>query len=230
MVLARSTGVDVVTGTGLDAALSGVAAVVDASSTPATSRRAAERFFRAATTTLLAAAERAGVGHHVVVSVVGSDRVPLGHYHGKRVQESLALAAAERGRTGVSVLRATQFHEFAAQFLAGSAVAGRAFVPDLTYQPVAAAEVGAALADLAAGPPRGQVRPLAGPRPDSLADVARRYLARRAAAGSGPGLRIVPVPVPGPLRRALHTDALLPAPGARLGTATVDAWLATVAS
>jgi uncharacterized protein YbjT (DUF2867 family) len=88
--VSRSTGVDLLTGTGLEKALDGVDAVVDVTNTVATDPAEAERFVESATCTLLAAEERAGVGHHVVLSIVGLDRIRgNGHYHGKRRQETL---------------------------------------------------------------------------------------------------------------------------------------------
>lgn len=113
VVLARSAGVDLTTGAGLDAALVGVTAVIDVSNVTATSRSRAVRFFEAVTSTLLSAGARAGVRHHVALSIVGCDRVDFGYYAGKRRQEELVLAAGTLG----TVLRATQFHEFAAQTL-----------------------------------------------------------------------------------------------------------------
>jgi uncharacterized protein YbjT (DUF2867 family) len=109
--------------------------VIDVSNRQTISKRRSIAFFGAATSSLLAAEERAGVTHHVALSVVGSDRVGLGYYFGKRRQEHLVLS----GRIPATVLRATQFHEFAAQLLAR----GRPFtlVPEMLSQPVAAREV-----------------------------------------------------------------------------------------
>ena len=92
VVLARSTGVDLVRGAGLDAALRGVRAVVDVSNVATQRRRSAVGFFTAATSALLAAGARAGVRHHVVLSIVGVDRVDAGYYAGKRAQEELVTA------------------------------------------------------------------------------------------------------------------------------------------
>jgi hypothetical protein len=98
-VLARSTGVDVTTGQGLDAALEGVAAVLDLTSTATTRRRTATEFFTAGTSHLLTAEEQAGVGHHVVLSIVGVDEVDTGYYLGKRRQEELGAPHALAGAT-----------------------------------------------------------------------------------------------------------------------------------
>ncbi len=114
VVLSRSRGVDLVAGgAGLDAALDGVDAVVDVSNVTTTSARKSVAFFDAVGRNLLDAGERAGVRHHVVLSIVGIDRVGLGYYRGKLRQEDVVRG----GSLPWSVLRATQFHEFAGQTL-----------------------------------------------------------------------------------------------------------------
>jgi uncharacterized protein YbjT (DUF2867 family) len=212
VVLARSTGVDVTTGAGLAAALDGADAVVDVSGVQTLRRRTAVGFFEATTRALLAI----GVPHLVVLSIVGIDDVDSGYYAGKRRQEHLALHGPS------TVLRATQFHEFAGQVMARSGVGPLRMVPQMRVQPVAAVEVGAALAELAVGPPRGRVDDLAGPEVQELPDLARRVLRARRASG-----RVVALGPPGALGRALAGGGLLPGPGARLGTVTFDDWLAT---
>ena len=153
VVLARSTGVDLTTGAGLDAALDGADAVIDVSNIITFSRSKSVGFFEAATGHLLAAGQRAGVGHHVVLSIVGVDRVDLGYYFGKRRQEELVLS----GTVPASVLRATQFHEFASQMLCRSR-GPFVVAPKMPCEPVAGREVAAALVKLArrgAGPRSG---------------------------------------------------------------------------
>jgi uncharacterized protein YbjT (DUF2867 family) len=112
VVLARSAGVDLVSGAGLDAALEGVRAVVDVSNLSSQRRAASVGFFTAATASLLRAGARAGVRHHVELSIVGVDRVDTGYYAGKR-----ARRRGPGGDVPATVLRATQFHEFAEQVL-----------------------------------------------------------------------------------------------------------------
>lgn len=106
VVIARSAGVDLTTGSGLAEALDGVDAVIDASNVDTLSAKRSVAFFEAATGRLLAAGEEAGVRHHVALSIVGCDRVDLPYYLGKRRQEALVAA----GPVPWSVLRATQFH------------------------------------------------------------------------------------------------------------------------
>ncbi len=215
-VLSRSTGTDLATGSGLDAALDGVEAVVDASNINTTGRRASVEFFEKTTGNLLRAGQRSGVKHLVALSIVGCDRVGLGYYAGKRRQEEQLLA----GPVPASVLRATQFHEFPAQLL--ERVGGPfALVPRMRCQPVAAREVAESLLRLAGSAPVGMAPELAGPEERDMADLVRRLLRARHS-------RRVPVPlrIPGAVGRLMGEGGLLPTgPGPR-GTETFDQWLA----
>ena len=215
VVLARSFGVDLTTGAGLDEALRGVGSVVDVSGVTTTSRRASVGFFTSSTRHLLDAGRRAGVAHHVALSIVGIDRVDLGYYAGKRAQEELVLSGSAPG----TVLRATQFHEFAGQLL--DRVRGPwAVLPRMRVQPVAAREVADALAELALTEPAGRVPDLAGPAEHELVDLARQLLRAR-----GSGRRVLPVRLPGSAGRAMAGGALLPTgPGPR-GRQRFDQWL-----
>jgi uncharacterized protein YbjT (DUF2867 family) len=216
VVVARSRGVDVTTGQGLDAALAGADAVIDVSNVATTRRKQSVAFFESATRHLLGSGERAGVAHHVALSIVGSDRVDLGYYAGKRRQEELVLTGPVPG----TVLRATQFHEFAELFL-GAGRAPVAVVPRLRCQPVAAREVAAALVELATGPAAGQAPELAGPREEELADMVRQLARAR-----GRRRRVVGVRLPGRAGGGMAHGALLPtAPGPR-GRQTFAEWCA----
>jgi uncharacterized protein YbjT (DUF2867 family) len=218
VILARSAGIDITTGEGLDAALRDVDAVIDVSNTTSMRRKDAVAFFEAGTTQLLRAGARAGVRRHVLLSVVGSDRVDLGYYAGKRRQEALALGV---GRP-VSVLRSTQFHELAGQLIdrSGGPVA---VVPRMRIQPVAAQEVADALVALVHGP-LGVAPELAGPEELELADLVRDVLAAR-------GLKrlLLPVRIPGRGGRAIADGALLPTGAGPRGRRTFADWLADTA-
>lgn len=216
VVATRAHGVDVLTGEGLDDALAGAEAVVDVTNVASLRRSRAERFFVTATTRLLEAEVRAGVRHHVVLSIVGVDRVSTGYYLAKRAQEETALA----GSVPVSVLRSTQFHEFAEQMLARTTMGPVALVPRMRIRPVAAAEVGAALAELAVGPAVVRAPELAGPEVHELPDLVRRVAAVR-----GSHVRVVPVSLPGAGGRAMAGGGLLPDARARVGSRTFDDWL-----
>jgi len=217
VVVARSQGVDIITGDGLDAALHGVDAVIDVSNVTTLRRRTSVEFFAVASTNLLAAGRRTGVRHHVALSIVGVDRVDSGYYAGKRAQESLVLD----GKHPASVLRATQFHEFAGQLL--DRVPGPvALIPKMLVQPVAAREVAAGLLALAAAEPAGTAAELAGPEQHQLVDLARRVVQAR-----GQRRLVLGVQPPGRAGRAAATGGLLPTgPGPR-GTVTFAEWLST---
>lgn len=216
VVLSRGSGQDLTTGAGLDEALAGVDVVIDCSNVMSPTARASVRFFESATRNLLAAEERAGVRHHVVLSIVGIDRVDYGYYAGKRRQEELALA----GPVPVTVLRATQFHEFAGQVMA--AVKGPvAYVPKMLTQPVAAGEVAAELVRLASGEPQGMAPEIAGPEVHQLADLARRLLQ-----ATGSRRRLVATRFPGKGGKAMASGECLPTGAGPRGKVTFDEWLA----
>ncbi|WP_433247107.1 SDR family oxidoreductase [Actinomadura nitritigenes] len=216
--ISRSLGVDLVTGDGLDAALAGVGAVVDATNATAADPAETVAFFTAATRNLLAAEERAGVGHHVLLSIAGVDRVEgNAHYAGKREQERLVAA----GPVPWSIVPATQFHDFAAMLAGWTERDGVAAIPPLLVQPVAPADVADVLTEVAAGTPQGRCPDLAGPEPQDLVDMARRTHQAR-----GRTVKLVPTWA-GPLGTDMAGDVLLPGEGARIAPTTFEEWLAT---
>jgi uncharacterized protein YbjT (DUF2867 family) len=214
VVLARSQGVDLTTGAGLVERLDGVDAVIDTSNQVSQKRAAAEAFFGGVSRTLLGAEVGAGVRHHVALSIVGVDDVDTGYYAGKRLQERVLA----EGPVPWTVLRATQFHEFAEQALHFVRVGPFSLVPRMLSQPVAAREVGEALVDLAEGDPVGRAPELAGPERLQMVDLARKV---------AHGRRVVPLRVPGAAGKAMRTGALVPKGDGPRGTITFDAWLAT---
>jgi uncharacterized protein YbjT (DUF2867 family) len=217
VTIARSVGIDVISGEGLDAALAGVASVVDVTNTPAQEPDATRAFFGTITKRHLDAEQRAGVAHHLVLSIVCVDRVRSNaHYEGKRLQEKLVRS----GPIPFTILRATQFHEFAGMVASWTRRDDVAVVPPLLVQPVAASEVGDILAELAVGPPSGDIVELGGPQTEDLAEMARRTFA-----AEGEHVRVDATWTDGPLSDEMAGDVLLPGPNARLGTITFDDWL-----
>ena len=217
VVLTRSAGVDLLTGAGLDAALEGVDAVVDVASTFTQSAKVAAAFFGTVTRALLAAEKRQGVPHHAALSIVGIDGSRYGYYIGKQEQERAITA----GDVPFSLLRATQFHEFAGQ--ATISVGPLTLAPTMRTQPIAAREVAEELVHLAEGEPRGRVADLAGPREESLPDMVRGYL--RATGVRSP---VIGLSLPGAGFREMRSGAFLPAAGARLGRQTYAEWLTSL--
>jgi uncharacterized protein YbjT (DUF2867 family) len=215
--ISRTHGVDVVTGDGLDAALVGVHAVVDAATGASPEQEAAEAFFAAATRNLHAAGQRAGVRRIAVVSIIGSDRFASGYGAAKVSHERAMLA----GPVPARILRAAQFHEFVEQLVDWGRDGDVTRVPAMRTQPVAAQAVAEALADLAlAESAPALIAEIAGPREERLADLAARFVAHRDDA-----LRIEEVSDPD------HADVfenggLLPGPDATLSGPSFDQWLA----
>ncbi|GAA1949757.1 NAD(P)H-binding protein [Nocardioides panacihumi] len=216
VVLTRSTGTDLTSGEGLADALVGVDAVVDVVSTRTQNKAAARAFFGTITTNLLAAEAAAGVGHHVVLSIVGIDLVPSGYYAGKLLQEELTTA----GTVPWSILRATQFHEFAEQALGFATLGPFSVVPRMTTQPIAAFEVAEALVDLVERGPQSRVPDLAGPEKRELLELARSVNRERRL-----GRRLVGVRLPGAWGRGIRSGALTPAGDGPRGTLTFEEWL-----
>jgi uncharacterized protein YbjT (DUF2867 family) len=215
-VISRSRGVDVITRTGLDAALRDASVVIDVTNMARVSEKKSTAFFETATHNLIDAGERAGVTHHLVLSIVGIDRVDLGYYKGKRAQERVALA----GPVPATVLRATQFYEFAAQMLARGGPF--AIVPRMITQPIAAREVADALVVLALGGPIGRAPDIAGPERRQMSDLVRALARAR-----GERKIMVPVRLPGAVGRAMADGGLLPTDAGPRGMQTFEQWLAT---
>jgi len=215
--ISRTQGVDVYTGEGLVAALTGVDAVIDTSSSAATDHDEAVAFFSRSTINLLEAERQTGVQHHVLLTIVGLARF-YGNAHaaGKRAQERLV----ERGPVSWSIQPATQFHDFAEMATIWTERDGSATVAPLLMQPVAPADVADVLAEIATGQPHGRCPDLAGPELQDLVDLARRTRAAR-----GTPIRLIPT-WSGIHGRDMAGDVLLPGPGARIAPTTFDDWLA----
>lgn len=169
-----STGVDVLTGQGVDAALAGADVVVNLTNSP-TFDEASPAFFRTSMDNLLAAAGRAGAGHFVILSIIGVDQVPTDYYRAKTLQEDLLKA----GPIPYSIVRAGQFMEFVEAILSWTADDEAVHLPRTPLQPVAAADVAATVADVAAGAPLNGVLDLAGPDVYPLDELGRITLAAR---------------------------------------------------
>jgi uncharacterized protein YbjT (DUF2867 family) len=225
--ISRSTGVDVVTGEGLSEALTGVDSVVDAASWPSSEQEPATEFFLAAARNLQEMGERAGVQRIVVVSIIGADRFNTGYIASKVPHEQ----AMRSGPIPVRILRAAQFHEFVPQFLEWGRQGDVIYVPPMRTQLVAARTVAEALAELANGSTpapeaaAGTIPEIAGPREESLVDVAKLLAARR-----GDSVRIEAVIDPDDPEQARYASgALLPGPHAVLAGPTFEQWLDSTA-
>jgi len=207
--------VDLTTGAGLAAALDGCQVVVDASNGPP---RAAAATLVAGNRRLLDAGREAGVEHHVCVSIVGCDRLPVKYYKVKTQQEDVVAG----GPVPWTIVRATQFHELVATLF--GAAARYWVVPALrgVLQPVAAAEAAHAVADVAVGEPRRGRVEVAGPEVIPVGDLAATWLRN-----VGRQALLVPVPVPGRVGRALRDGWLTAARPDVRGSVTFAAWMSS---
>ena len=217
--IARSKGVDVITGAGLAEALEGVECIIDATTPPTPDEQAAIEFFTTAARNLQEQGERAGVRRIVLVSIVGIDRFQGGYNAAKVVQEQTHLV----GPIPVRILRATQFHEFVEQLMDWGRQGDVAYLWRMRTQLVAARTVAEALVELATenrpvpATGDGPIWEIAGPREESLVDAARRLAAR-----NGDPVRVEEVDAPDPL---FETGGSLPGPDAALAGPTFDEWL-----
>jgi uncharacterized protein YbjT (DUF2867 family) len=216
--ISRKQGADLSTGAGLDAALSGVEAVVDASNGPGDlGAEETAAWFGTATANLLAAEQRAGVRHHVLLSIVGIHRVTgNAHYAGKREQERLV----EAGSVPWTIVPATQFHDFAAMVAGWTEQDGVAPIAPLLLQPIAPQDIADVLATVAVAEPRGRFADVAGPEKQDLVDMARRTLEAR-----GRHVFLAPTWDGGIFSEEMAGNKLLPGPDAHIGPTTFDAWL-----
>ncbi|TPW76942.1 SDR family oxidoreductase [Schumannella sp. 10F1B-5-1] len=221
VALSRSAGHDILDATATAAALEGVDALVDVTSVGTIKARESVAFFEPASRALLQAERLAGVTHHVALSIVGIDDIDDGYYAGKLAQER--IVTSESGAVPWTILRATQFHEFAEQTLVSGRIGPLNLVPKATVRTVAAREVGARLIELAAAPAVGRARDLVGPEPGVLVEQMRRMLRH-----DGVPRRLFEVRLPGAFGRGMASGALAGTDDADRAALTFDAWLDSV--
>jgi uncharacterized protein YbjT (DUF2867 family) len=215
--ISRSLGVDLTTGDGLDAALAGVDAVIDAVSSPPVSAGETIAYFGTTTRNLLEAEARAGVRHHVLLSIVGVHRLEgNAHYAGKREQERLI----SEGSVPWTIVPATQFHDFAELVASWTETDGVATIAPLLIQPIAPDDIAAILAEVAAGEARGRYVDVAGPDTQDLVDMARRTHTMR-----GREVRLIPT-WSGVFDESMAGNVLLPSDNARIAPTSFEDWLA----
>ncbi|MDI2097457.1 SDR family oxidoreductase [Ruicaihuangia caeni] len=214
--MARSLGVDLMTGRGVGESLPGADALIDVSNVLTQNEAVAvERFTRMART-LVDGCRQHGVGRYVLLSIIGVDEIEFGYYKGKRAQESVI----EGSGLEYSILRATQFHEFAEQMLGRMRVGPIALVPRMTSAPVASREVADRLVELALADEVPHRLELAGPDTMTVPEMAREFCR-----ATGRRLLRVPVPVPGPGGRRMAEGGLLPRGPHEVGVQTYREWL-----
>lgn len=211
-----ATGVDTLTGEGLDDVLEGAAVVVDVTNSPSFDDAAVLEFFETSTRNLLAADATAGVGHHVALSVVGTERLGgSGYFRAKIAQESLIASSS----IPYTIVHATQFFEFLDRLVDEATDGNTVRVAPVLIQPMAADDVAGALADIAVGSPVNGIVEIAGPDQFRLDDLARRNLARR-----HDPREVVADTHARYFGAELHEHTLVPSAGARLGESHLDDW------
>lgn len=219
---APSTGVNTFTGEGLREVMDGAAVVVDVSNSPQLDDSAKE-FFRTATTNLLTAEKDAGVGHHVALSVVGTDQLAAqsGYFQGKLDQERLI----GDGPIPFTIVHATQFFEFL-QTLADSATEGDTVrMPPAYFQPMAAADVAEGLALAAVSDPANRIVEIGGPVEFLLPDLIESALTAR-----GDARRVVADPTAKYWGIDLGERTLVPGSGATLFDTRFEDWILETAA
>jgi uncharacterized protein YbjT (DUF2867 family) len=206
-----ATGVDIITGKGLAEALAGTHVVVDVSNAPNWGDAEVMDFFQTSARNILAAETAAGTGHHVALSVVGTERLQgSGYFRAKLAQEETIKAAAIPS----TILRATQFFEFVGRIADSSTQDGTVALPPLFFQPEAADDVAAALADIAEGAP-------VGPERFRLDELVRRFLS----ATNDPRHVVTDVHAPYYGLEVTDERALIPGDNSRIGATRFADWL-----
>ena len=217
-----SLGVNTVTGEGLAEAVAGAQVVVDVANAPSWEDNAVLAFFEASGRNLLAAEAAAGIGHHVALSVVGTDRLlASGYFRAKMAQEQLIKASP----IPYTVVRTTQFFEFVGG-IAQSATEGQTVrLPPVLMQPIAADDVAAVVADIALGEPLNGAVDLAGPEPIRQDDLVRQFLN-----ATGDARTVITDPRAPYYGIAVNDQSLTPGDHPRLGPTRFEDWLSRNAS
>ncbi|WP_336490348.1 SDR family oxidoreductase [Methylobacterium nigriterrae] len=211
------TGVNTITGAGLDEALAGTQVVVDLANSPSFEDRAVLEFFETSGRNLLAAEATAGVRHHVALSIVGTDRSPdNGYFRAKVAQERLI----ESSGIPYTIVRATQFLEFLGAIAASGADGDIVRISPGLFQPIAADDVAAIIADVALADPRNGIVEIAGPERAPFDEIVARYLK-----AVGDQREVVGDPEARYFGSRVEEHSLVPLGEARLGRFGLDEWL-----
>ena len=211
-----SSGVDLLSGQGLPEALKGADVVVNLTNSP-TFDDASPAFFQTTMDNLLAAAKAAGVGHAVILSIVGAELVPgLAYYRAKVLQEDILKA----GPVPYSIVRATQFFEFMPAVLSWTSDENTVRLPETRVQPIASADIAQEVADVSAGSPLMGTRNIAGPEVFRLDELGKITLAAH-----GDHRTVVADDSAG-MFAAASGDALIAKEGALIAKTTYREWLA----
>jgi len=211
------SGVNTITGEGLKEALAGAAVVIDLANSPSFEDKAVMAFFETSGRNLLAAEAPAGVKHHVALSIVGTDRTPEnGYFRAKVAQEKLIEASG----IPYTIIRATQFMEFVGAIADAGAVGNTIRLSPGLFQPIAAEDVSALVADVALEPPRNGIVEIAGPERAPFNEIVARYLKT-----IGDPRQVVRDPDALYWGGRVEEHSLVPLGEARLGRMDLSEWL-----
>jgi uncharacterized protein YbjT (DUF2867 family) len=211
------SGINAVTGEGLKEAMAGAQVVVDLANSPSFENKAVLEFFETSGRNLLAAEAAAGVGHHVALSIVGTDRTPdNGYFRAKVAQEKLIEAAG----IPYTIVRATQFMEFLGAIAASSADGNTVRLSPGLFQPIAADDVAAIVADVAQAAPQNGIVDIAGPEGAPFNEIIARYLK-----AVGDPREVVSDPEARYWGGRVEERSLVPLGEARLGRIDLNEWL-----
>lgn len=215
---APSTGINILTGEGLDEAMKGADTVIDLANSPSFEDEAVMDFFRTAGTHVLQAEAKAGVRHHLALSVVGTDKLlASGYFRAKNAQEQLIRDSG----IPYTIVHSTQFFEFLPGIVASGTEGQTVRLPDALVQPIASEDVGRAVAYLALKDPANGIVEIAGPQPEAMADLARRFMDvvqdPREVVSDANALYF---------GAALQNETLVPAGKAWLGEINFERWIA----
>jgi uncharacterized protein YbjT (DUF2867 family) len=211
-----SSGVNTITGEGLKEAMAGTQVVIDLANSHSFEDKAVLEFFETSGRNLLAAEAAAGVRHHVAVSIVGTDRSDNGYFRAKVAQEKLIEASG----IPYTIIRSTQFLEFLGGIAASSTDGNIVRLSPGLFQPIAADDVAAIVADVALAPPRNGIVEIAGPERAPFNEIVARYLK-----AVGDPREVVRDPEARYFGGRVEERSLVPLGEARLGRIGLDEWL-----
>jgi uncharacterized protein YbjT (DUF2867 family) len=211
-----NSGVNTITGEGVKEAVAGTQVVIDLANSPSFEDKAVLEFFETAGRNLLPAEAAASVRHHVALSIVAVDRTDNGYFRGKLAQEKLIEASG----IPYTIIRSTQFMEFLRGIADSSTDGNRVRLPSVFFQPIAADDVAAAVADVALATPKNGIVEIAGPERAPFNEIVARYLK-----AVGDPREVVRDPEAGYFGGRVEERSLVPLGEARLGRISLDEWL-----
>jgi uncharacterized protein YbjT (DUF2867 family) len=210
------SGIDTITGEGLKEIMPGAQVVIDLANSPSFEDKAVLEFFQTSGRNLFAAEAPAGVRHHVALSIVGTDRTPeIGYFRAKVAQEKLIEASG----IPYTIIRSTQFLEFLPAIAASGAAGNVVRISPGPFQPIAADDVAATVAEVALGQPRNGIVEIAGPERAPFSEFVARYLK-----AAGDPREVVPDPEARYYGGRVEEHTLVPLGEARLGRIGFDEW------